>query len=398
WIQAADGVRVLPILRTTGEVVGPGHNSAVRGPDNRQLWCVYHRWSPDSSARVLAIDPLDWAGERMLVLGPTTTPQPHPNGPTVADFFDEPGSGTLAPGGEKRYASGSSSFLCEVSLRALGEPGEDSCFGIDLLGEEGALLRVRLGGEWLRVGDRRFLLPSGFDLRAFHLLRVEVDGSRVAVRLDEAAASWRGRIGGTAAGIALAAEGLSAECAGLALTAGWEDLFLEDGDPSAFGWDTLEGEGDWRVEAGRLRLRAPGNAAWIAKGPALEDYELVVNARLDPEGEGGYGIAPAVGESGPGPRLLLERRGADGWALVTQGAEERVFSLPGSFEPFTDQHFRFRRMGKKVDIAWEAVPLGSLEAPSGPARPALGIHGATVSFEAVRLTAIARELLNRGKS
>jgi GH43 family beta-xylosidase len=398
WVQAADGVRVLPVLRTTGEVVGPGHNSVVRGPDNRQLWCVYHHWSPDSSARVMAIDPLDWAGERMLVLGPTTTPRPAPNAPTVADFFDEPGSGALSPGHEKRYASGSSSFLCEVSLRTSGEPGEDACFGIDLRGEEGPLLQVRLGGEWLRVGDRRFLLPSGFDLRAFHLLRVEVDGSRAAVRLDEAAASWRGRIGGTAAGIALAADGISVECAGLALTAGWEDLFLEDGDPFAFGWDTLEGEGDWRVEAGRLRLRAAGKAAWIAKGPALEDYELVVNARLDADGEGGYGIAPAVGESDPGPRFLLERRRENGWALVMHGAEERVFSLPGSFDPFTDQHFRFRRVGKKVDIAWEAVPLGSLEAPLGPARPALGTRDAAVSFEAARLTAIARQVLSGGKS
>jgi GH43 family beta-xylosidase len=388
WIQAADGVRVLPVLRTTGEVVGPGHNSVVRGPDNRQLWCVYHRWAPDSSARVMAIDPLDWAGERMLVLGPTTTPRPRPNGPTVADFFDEPGSGTLAPGTERGYASGSSSFLCEVSLRASGEPGEDACFGIDLRGEEEPLLRIRIGGEWLRVGDRRFLLPSGFDHRAFHLLRVEVDGFRAAARLDEAAASWRGRIGGTATGITLVAEGISAECAGLALTAGWEDLFLEHGAPFAFGWDTLEGEGDWRVEAGRLRLRAADPAAWIAKGPAFEEYELVVNARLDTEeGEGGYGIAPAVGKAGSGPRLLLERK-AEGWALVSHGAEERVFSLPRSFEPFTDQHFRFRRMGRKVEIIWETISLGSLEGPPGPARPALGARGAAVSFEAVRLTAI----------
>jgi GH43 family beta-xylosidase len=389
WRQAADGVRVLPVLRTTGEVVGPGHNSVVRGPDNRQLWCVYHRWSPDASARVMAVDPLDWAGERMLVLGPTTTPQPAPNRPILADFFDEPGSGTLAPGSERRYASGSPSFLCEVSLRALEGSREDAGFGVDLRGEEGTLLRVRLAGEWLRVGDRRFLLPPGFDPRAFHLLRLEVDGFRAAVRLDEAAAAWRGRIGGAAAGIALVAAGISAECAGLALTAGWEDLFLEDGDPSAFGWDTLEGEGDWRVEAGRLRLRAAGKTAWIAKGPALADYELAVNVRLDEEGEGGYGIAPAVGEGDPGPRLTLERRGADGRALVARGAEERVFSLPAPFDPFTDQHFRFRRVGKKVDIAWEGVPLGSLEGPAGPARPALGTRGTAVSFEAIRLTALA---------
>src|SRR4029077_21009092 len=82
WTQAADGERALPVLRSGGEVVGPGHNSVVRGPDNRQLWCVYHRWM--SGARVLAIDPLDWAGERLLVLGPTTGPRPAPIPPTLS--------------------------------------------------------------------------------------------------------------------------------------------------------------------------------------------------------------------------------------------------------------------------------------------------------------------------
>ena len=64
-------IRTLP-----GLVTGPGHNSVVRGPDNRQLYCVYHRWVDD--ARVLSIDPLDWAGDRLLVLGPSYTPQPAP--------------------------------------------------------------------------------------------------------------------------------------------------------------------------------------------------------------------------------------------------------------------------------------------------------------------------------
>src|SRR5918912_517933 len=65
WEQAADGERVLPIMRTVpGEVIGPGHNSVVRGPDNLQLFCVYHRWQSEVNDRVLAIDRLDWAGER----------------------------------------------------------------------------------------------------------------------------------------------------------------------------------------------------------------------------------------------------------------------------------------------------------------------------------------------
>ncbi|MGH9903139.1 MAG: glycoside hydrolase family 43 protein, partial [Pyrinomonadaceae bacterium] len=101
WEQACDGSRVLPILRTVpGKVTGPGHNSVVRGPDNRQSYCVYHRWAEDGRERVLAIDPLDWSGERMLVVGPTTTPQPAPIIPTFADFFDGEREGDFADLGD----------------------------------------------------------------------------------------------------------------------------------------------------------------------------------------------------------------------------------------------------------------------------------------------------------
>lgn len=70
----------LPILRSrpTEGVIGPGHNSVVRGPDERELFCVYHRWEADLNARVLAIDRLNWEGDQLVVHGPTTTPQPAP--------------------------------------------------------------------------------------------------------------------------------------------------------------------------------------------------------------------------------------------------------------------------------------------------------------------------------
>ncbi|MCA1555081.1 MAG: glycoside hydrolase family 43 protein, partial [Acidobacteria bacterium] len=89
WEQVADGERVLPILRTVPEqVIGPGHNSVVRGPDNQQLFCVYHRWDGERG-RVLAIDRLDWVGERLIVLGASCTPQFAPTPPTFAAFSGE---------------------------------------------------------------------------------------------------------------------------------------------------------------------------------------------------------------------------------------------------------------------------------------------------------------------
>lgn len=203
WEQAADGVSALPILRTTGEVVGPGHNSVVRGPDNRQLWCVYHRWSPDSSARVLAIDLLDWEGSRMRVAGPSTAPRPVPRLPAVSAFLDEPL--VLAAGGEHLLETGASSFILEVSARALGD---GAGFGLELRGEM---------GEPLRFLAEDLAWAPAFDPRAVHLFRVEVEGPGVSVSLD-GLVRFEGTIPGTVSAVALVAPGTGAEFSGLAWT------------------------------------------------------------------------------------------------------------------------------------------------------------------------------------
>src|ERR1041384_1385279 len=142
WAQHADGERVLPILRTIpGKVVGPGHNSGVRGPDNQQLFCVYHRWL-EGTGRVLAIDRLARGGPPIATLGPTTTPQPAPLAPSFVDYFDNEradglGDGWTLNGGrwaaragearqeasddsaEAQCATRAESFIVELNLRAL---------------------------------------------------------------------------------------------------------------------------------------------------------------------------------------------------------------------------------------------------------------------------------------
>jgi GH43 family beta-xylosidase len=362
WRQAADGERVLPILRSGGEVAGPGHNSVVRGPDNRQLYCVYHRWSADlkdplAEGRVLAIDPLDWAGERMLILGPTTTPQPGPDPPTIADLLDAPA--VLQPGEEIRYRTGGPSFLVEVSVRG------------------GAALVLR-DGEGRAVLDLGSEDESGFG-RAYRLLRLEVDGLLARSSFDDApGASWR--LSAPVAALFLTARETPGEFSGFALTAGWEDLFLAAGDPAASGWEVLEGAG-WRVEEGRLRGEG---TSWIAKGPAFASSLAVVNARL--EGGEGYAFAPALA-GGAGPRIALARDG-QGWRLETHGASGQIFPLPAAFDPAVDQQFRFRKTGGEVAIAWEGHLLGTVEAPPEPTRLALGTVRGPASFEAVRVTAL----------
>ena len=132
-----------------------------------------------------------------------------------------------------------------------------------------------------------------------------------------------------------------------------------------------------------------GTPAVITKGPLLDAYELVVNARLL-ETAGGYGFYPALSASAPGPLLALERAG-QGWALVRRDANlPTSFSLPDAFDPATHQHFRFRQQTDgRLTVHLEAHLLADLSLPPVPTRVGLAVTHGTAAFEMVRVTALA---------
>lgn len=79
WTEpAADGPTLLQSV--PGHVVGPGHNSLVRGPDGRD-YLVYHAWDAGKTARRMCIDAVEWTPDGPQVRGPTWTPQPAPAAP-----------------------------------------------------------------------------------------------------------------------------------------------------------------------------------------------------------------------------------------------------------------------------------------------------------------------------
>ena len=64
------------ILSTVpGHVIGPGHNSLVRGPTGQDV-LVYHAWDVAQTARRLCVDRLEWTPDGPRLIGPTWTPQP----------------------------------------------------------------------------------------------------------------------------------------------------------------------------------------------------------------------------------------------------------------------------------------------------------------------------------
>ncbi len=428
WEQSADGEQVLPILRTVPErVIGPGHNSVVRGPDNQQLFCVYHRWSNDAQARVLAIDPLEWAGDRMLVLGPSYSPQPLPLAPLYADYFDADESAAAAQvewcytGGKwKRHEHAlqqtaldeaaeatcfvpADHFIVEVSLRVATSQTDASAIGIKLSKEEAgavllfnllpqtgqAVVAAQVNEHW---SQQHYDLPPAFNFSAFHLLRLEMNSSHVRISLDGNILTWEGKLEMPVDVLVLTTSNASAEFAGLALTHGWQDFFVAaEEDPRALEWQTTSNDDRWRVGEQHLWFIGPhGEASILTKGPLPADYELVINAKLMTEPEPGavYGFYPALGTDEASPLLTVERQDV-GWVLVaTTKLNRQLFALPSNFDPAVTQQFRFRKENALLTLSHEATWLGELAVPAKAIL--IGLYGFRViaAFDMVRVTAL----------
>jgi hypothetical protein len=409
WAQTCDGTAVLPILRSVpGQVIGPGHNSVIRGPDNRQLYCVYHRWgkdNDDSDGRLLAIDPLDWAGERMLILGPSWQPQSAPLLPTFADFIAGENRTDVARVGNPRHKEQPPEtveatydvtipfFLAELSLRAVTNPSMGK-LGVRLEGDGKPTLSFSLRPDqnqllihWQSTKGQQeqvVPLPTGFNFHAYHLLRLEVDGRRIVAALDGTTARWQGTVTAKPTQITLFAEQTDAAFAGFSVTLGWQDLFTADVTPAELGWisDDLE---SWQVRDRQLTFTHHTEEGMAWKGPFLESYELVANARLAVP-DGAFGFFPAMTADDTGPLLTVEPD-ESGWMLHWDDEiVSKHFPLPAHFDPTIYQQFRFRKESGQLAFAWENHQLGKASVTAAPTR--IGLYGRhAAAFDMVRVTA-----------
>lgn len=411
WEQVCDGTGALPILCSVPSLVrGPGHNSVVRGPDNRQLYCVYHYWPEDAAGRVMAIDRLDWAGGRLVILGPTVGEQPAPNGArslrgasglrVLSGEWERDGGALLqrarCGAAEARLPSPGTSFLLEATVRLLAPSSERWRVGVGVVVGERELTRVLLTPEGLEVdgAERTGGSPPGTPWRAAavppadHLLRLDVDGRSLAVTVD-GYFRWEGRLRGTASEVALVSVDASVELAALELTPGWEELFDRPGVSLADrGW---KGAPAGFRPTGELRLEpAPGTAASpLTKAAPDGDYELVVNARVDAGGgeEAGLTIFPALDGHGEGPALALARRDAS-WRLVCSGPGDASLALPDGFEPELYHQYRVLKLGSRATVSVGAFTAGVVEVPDRAGRVGVAAAG-PATLEMVRVTALA---------
>lgn len=63
-------------------VLGSGHTSVVRGPNNHTEFLAYHAWDVTHTTRRFCIDPLEWTPDGPRCAGPTTNPQQAGTGDT----------------------------------------------------------------------------------------------------------------------------------------------------------------------------------------------------------------------------------------------------------------------------------------------------------------------------
>ncbi|MDB6112074.1 MAG: glycoside hydrolase family protein, partial [Pedosphaera sp.] len=62
------------VLRSVpGQVLGPGHNSIIIGPDGETEYIVYHAWNREMTMRQMFIDRLFWTHDGPRCEGPTWT-------------------------------------------------------------------------------------------------------------------------------------------------------------------------------------------------------------------------------------------------------------------------------------------------------------------------------------
>lgn len=417
WTQFSDGEKILPILRTVPDlIVGPGHNSVIRGTNNRELFCVYHRWA--ENGRVLAIDRMDFAATRIFIKGASHTPQPAPFPPTFADFFDdEISSENWQAKGKWRVSGGEAvceiaekselicrrsaeSFLSEFSFRAAETVDENSALGFCLLGEQEKTLEFLIYPNEKKAVILRFennetrqqivKIPEDFVGSVLHLLRVEADGFRVKISLDETIVCFENLLENFSTRIAFLAEKTRAAFSGFALSAGFEDLFdWQDHEFEKRGWRKLTTEGDCRVEDGELFLANQNETdAILVKGGAFEHFEFAVNLRLlEISGEDSvFGFLILNQEAKILSRLKVEK--SEESFYLTDEKNAFKFLLPESFTPENHHQFRFHKTGEKLVLQLEEIDLGEIAAPRGEARIGLFCRHSSVVLEMARLTVL----------
>ncbi len=404
WEQFSDGDKTLPILLTNPErVIGPGHNSIIRGPNNRELYCVYHSWT--DQGRVMAIDRMDFAGNRIFVHGATYSPQIAPFRPAANNFRGWKRSGGWLDTGngiqsmmdaecEILCPAECESFLFEVSFQCGDFVDYECCAGFRLFDGNRAILEFSLNPNTnnILIGSREkiqtFDLPAAFNARAFHVLRVEVDGTYVKIQLDAAALIHELYMTGSPGQFSFFTKNLKAEFAGFALTEGFEDLFARPGQSfESSGWRKLTETGECAINDFAMRLSALADLSVATKGRPLSNLEFAANIRLSEYSGNHWEFGLAFLDVDDKMIFRLVVKPTESGIVISTNSGAKI--LQRGLESILEYNqLRLIKMGSDLTAYLDGSIIGTSELPDINVSCAVYCGSSTIEVEMARVTSL----------
>ena len=388
WAQYSDGEKILPILRTIPDkVLGPGHNSVVRGPNNRELYCVYHRWT--DAGRVLSIDRMGFAGDRIFIAGPTTRTQVAPFKPDAPTPDSKTGNWTHNNDTFVSAAEGE----CALSFNAL-----DTMFLLETTVSFAAWSPNGRAGIRLRSGDRSVEfaiaperrragfgetgidLSGGFDPSCGHLVRLDLSADRCSVNVDTPDLASAVDLDNATAKFELFSTDASVEFSAIELTYGFEELFESEGQvPTQFEIDG----GSAEVSDSRMIIdSAAAEQVSAVFDVPYKNFEIAANLS---GADDGYGLFFMRDDHSVAAYLTIFP--SDKQIVFFAGGETAAVDLPEGFDGAEFRQFQVVFLNGRAIASLEGVQLAELPAPANITRAAVFAESAAAA-EMVRLTAI----------
>lgn len=406
-------------------VTNCGQPNLVRGPNGFEWWMVYFAIHDGTGKRNQAIDRVHFFDQEVYVEGPTTAAtrgyHPAPAAPTFQDCFD--GDGALGDtweieSGDWRQNGGRVLQVAEngfASARCAGNGGKYYLFEAAVRFLEGGTQAGVLTSDILVGFDRdqktwfsqpRFRysekerhqpLPQYFDWDGWHTLRIERNGSRYRVWIDEVqsvSVSGSGFFPGVRPGLFTRGP---AAFDGVTYTQGWDG-----GEDPLFDWDAAEcgtaKAGVWSSCDRGVRGVPENGEACAFKGDLLDAFEWSVQVIPEPAAAGGA-EPPLVGVYGvyADPDNYL-RIGADpGFASLTlqprrNGADEPpVVVAPAPTRPRahppeqSGYNLRVVKLAERVIVLVEGREVAELAGTWPGAQVGLFTRGTPCRFVGISL-------------
>ncbi|RJX37587.1 DUF1080 domain-containing protein [Paenibacillus pinisoli] len=214
------------LISTEGPTIGLGHNGLVTGPDLDSMYMFYHDWkgyTPEGwPIRSINMDRVAWNGDKMIVLGPTTTSQPDPALPAFQDRFNRTAIGsswTNVNGGtwgiynqelmwqdtlgtttaykQITNAATASNYTAEFHAKQMARGTsasprygatfsyvDENNYGVAMLSSKNNRLETNIVIGGVSQGWVNAALPAGYDYSKWHNIRVEKSGNTFKIYVD----------------------------------------------------------------------------------------------------------------------------------------------------------------------------------------------------------------------